>query len=101
MKKAQAMVEYGFLISLLIVAFLAIQAYLTRGIQGKLQEASDQTADQYGHGVTDSVEQVHARTSVVEITVPGWGSPKTFINTHGSISTTSHRGVASLEQTWP
>jgi len=111
MKKAQSVLEYSLLASLFIMAFLAIQVYLARAIQGKFQESSDQVFDQYGRGTdpikrptqeaADKLDQAHTQNRVFEITIPGLGSPKTFIRTRGSFSQATQEGAISLEQTRP
>ena len=101
MRRAQFVIEYALVIGVVAIGFLGIQTYLTRGVQGKLQTATDQMSDQYGHGVSDVREHSQALADVWEITFPGWGSPTTRTLTNGSSFSTSDRGVACLDETWP
>jgi len=101
MKKAQNVLEYGLLVGLVIMSFLLMQVYVKRSFQGRLQEATDQMADQYGHGVSDVHEYSYSETDTWEITVPGWGAPRTRISTDGSYHSSSELGVLSLDQDWP
>ena len=102
MKKAQSVLEYGFVISLIIVAFLAMQVYLARGMQGRFQEASDEISHQYGHGVSEVDERNHDESRTLTLTLPGFrGAPWTFIRSRGTTSSDYDWGVASLEETWP
>ncbi|MCF7907283.1 MAG: hypothetical protein K9L86_00180 [Candidatus Omnitrophica bacterium] len=101
MRRAQSVIEYALVLGMIVMGFLGIQVYLARGVQGKFQETTDQMADQYGHGVSDVQEHSQASTSVWELTFPGWGSPTTKTWTDGSYSSTSKRGVASLDKNWP
>ena len=49
-KKAQSTLEYAVLIIIVIGALLTIQAYIKRGIQGRLRSASDDIGAQYKSG---------------------------------------------------
>jgi len=103
MKKAQSAIEYSFLISLVIVAFLAMQVYLARSMQGNLQGGRDNLfGNQYGHGVSDVDERIHGQSRTFELTIPGFrGAPHTFIRSRGSTSSKLDWSVAPLEETWP
>ena len=46
-KRGQSTLEYAILIVVVIMALIGIQAYLKRGIQGRLRESSDQIGDQF------------------------------------------------------
>jgi Flp pilus assembly pilin Flp len=45
--RGQSTLEYAILIVVVIVALIGIQAYLKRGIQGRLRDSSDQIGDQF------------------------------------------------------
>lgn len=46
-KRGQSTVEYGLLIAVIVVALLAVNIYLKRGVQGRLRESSDQIGRQF------------------------------------------------------
>lgn len=47
MRKAQSTLEYALLIGVVVGALLAMQTYLKRSIQGRMQIIGDQMGDQY------------------------------------------------------
>lgn len=46
-RKGQNTLEYVLLITAVVVAFLLIQYYLNRGLQGRVREAADNIGDQF------------------------------------------------------
>lgn len=46
-KKGQSTLEYAILIIIIIAALLSLQAYIKRGVQGRLKSATDDIGDQY------------------------------------------------------
>jgi len=46
-KRAQSTLEYALIIAAVIGALLAINAYMKRGVQGRLRESSDQIGKQF------------------------------------------------------
>ncbi len=53
-QKGQSTLEYALIIVVVIAALLAINAYMKRGIQGKLRESIDEVGEQYSAGNTTS-----------------------------------------------
>jgi len=53
-RNGQSTLEYALIIAVVIAAFLAINAYMKRGIQGKLRESIDEIGEQYSAGYTTS-----------------------------------------------
>lgn len=53
-RKAQSTLEYAILILIVIVALLAMQVYLKRGIQGRMRESSENIGQAYSPGYTTS-----------------------------------------------
>lgn len=43
----QTTLEYALMIVVVIIALLAIQIYMKRGVQGKLRESADQLGEQF------------------------------------------------------
>ena len=52
-RKGQNTLEYVLLITAVVVAFIAIQHYLGRGLQGRVREASDNIGSQFDAEVAD------------------------------------------------
>ncbi|VAX37515.1 hypothetical protein MNBD_UNCLBAC01-568 [hydrothermal vent metagenome] len=53
-QKGQTVLEYAILLVIIMGAFLAISAYLKRGIQGRWKSAADNLGDQYDPRTADS-----------------------------------------------
>ena len=47
MKKGQTTIEYAMVLVVVIGAFIAIQNYMKRGVQGRWRDAVDTLGDQY------------------------------------------------------
>jgi hypothetical protein len=62
--------EYAILILIVIVALLAMQTYLKRGVQGRVRESTDNIGEAYSPGYTNS-EFVLTSTSTTHETVEG------------------------------
>ena len=55
-RKGQNTLEYVLLITAVVAAFLAIQYYLNRGLQGRVREASDNIGGQFDAPVTEGYQ---------------------------------------------
>jgi hypothetical protein len=64
-KSGQSTLEYAILVLIVIVAFLAMQTYLKRGIQGRVRESTDNIGEAYSPGLTTSNFhlETHAETT--------------------------------------
>lgn len=51
-KMGQSTLEYAILVVVVIMALIAIQAYLKRGIQGRMRDSADQIGEQFAPGDT-------------------------------------------------
>jgi|GEM_PF-895351 len=60
----QVFIEYTVLIVCIIMALIAMQAYLKRGIQGKLRDSADQIGSQYEPGNTESDFTITSKSSI-------------------------------------
>lgn len=68
-RKAQSTLEYAVLISIVVAAFLAMQIYMKRGVQGKLRSAADQIGDQFdAHKTSSTYTTQKTGTTVEEVT---------------------------------
>ena len=52
-KRGQSTLEYAILVVVVIMALVAIQAYLKRGIQGRMRDSADQIGDQFSPEFTE------------------------------------------------
>lgn len=78
-KKAQSTLEYAVVIAVVVAALIAMQAYVKRGMQGKLKQSSDDIGEQYSPGRTLEDTTVKSDiTSEETVTVEG-GLPTTSI----------------------
>jgi len=69
-KKAQTSIEYVVLLVILMGAFLGIQNYLKRGLQGRWKLSVDELGDQYDPRTTNgSVRHVIMANSTTDIFV--------------------------------
>jgi len=66
-KKGQSTLEYAVLIVVIIVALIAMQTYLKRGIQGRVRESSDQIGEQFSPGYTTSNRTMSTFSNSTEV----------------------------------
>ncbi|MFH1622307.1 MAG: hypothetical protein ABIA97_04210 [Candidatus Omnitrophota bacterium] len=52
-KRGQSTLEYAILVVVVIMALIGIQAYLKRGISGRMRESADQIGDQFSPDFTE------------------------------------------------
>ncbi len=86
-KKAQSTLEYAILIAVVVGALIGMQTYVKRGLQGRLQEATDQVGGQFEPGTTSSTSRV--------VTAPS--SSVTEVDA-GSVRVESSGGETSREE---
>lgn len=65
--RGQSFLEYSILIACIILALLAMQTYLKRGIQGKLRESADQIGAQYEPTKTSSDFTISSKSSITTV----------------------------------
>ncbi|MDD5246486.1 MAG: hypothetical protein PHS09_03730 [Candidatus Omnitrophica bacterium] len=51
-RKAQSTLEYAILVAVVVAALITMRTYMKRGVQGKLQDASNEIGSQYASGTT-------------------------------------------------
>ena len=66
-RKGQNTLEYVLLVTAVVVAFVAIQYYLHRGLQGRVRDASDNIGNQFDAPDT-TTNYTTVRTSVMRET---------------------------------
>ncbi|UCC95658.1 MAG: hypothetical protein JSW40_02635 [Candidatus Omnitrophota bacterium] len=94
-KKGLSVLEYAFLIAVVVGVLITMQVYLKRSIGGRLQVAGDMLGDPYAYGLTDLHEHFSSHTWVREWKFPG---PADVIKTRGSFHYESERKLRPLEE---
>ncbi len=96
--KAQSTLEYALLITVVVGALLAMQNYLKRSIQGRMQIIGDQMGDQYSPTDTYREENMFVRQNqIIENTSGGLNSTTLTNTTGGHQEMNSYREVGNLE----
>lgn len=70
-RKGQNSLEYVLLITAVVVAFLGIQHYLNRGLQGRVRDAADSIGSQFDAQATASSFTTTRSSNVTETTIAG------------------------------
>ncbi len=107
-RKSQSTLEYALLITVVVGGLLAMQNYLKRSIQGRMQIIGDQMGDQYSPGgLTTRNETTNvSHDTINEVTTGGPGAAgvsgyTTTTITGGHQQSRSNRAVGDLDQeTW-
>lgn len=69
-QKGQSPLEYAVIIAVVVGAFLAMQKYMERGLQGRLRSSTDQIGPQYSAGNTTATYQT---TNAKQVAVETFG----------------------------
>ena len=94
-RKGQNTLEYVLLITCVVVAFLAIQHYLGRGLQGRVREASDNIGSQFDVEDAD-IDYLTVRQSIVEEeTLAAGGTSSTLID---EVEITTRTGTEIIDE---
>ncbi len=98
-KRGQSVLEYVILIIVVIAAFVTLQAYVKRGLQGRIKSATDDIGEQFttSNGVNYH-KTVRSTTSSFENSLAG--STNTTSNT-ASNTTRSVTLPAANAEYWP
>lgn len=67
-KEGQTVLETAILFVILVFAFIAMQVYLKRGIQGRLRSSADSIGEQYDSAATTSDFIMNRRSNVTTTT---------------------------------
>lgn len=70
-RKGQNTLEYVLLVTAVVVAFLLIQYYLNRGLQGRMREASDNIGGQFDADVTAGNYKITRSSTTTETDLAG------------------------------
>jgi uncharacterized protein (UPF0333 family) len=102
-KSGQSTLEYAILILIVIVALLAMQTYLKRGVQGRMRESSDNIGEAYSPGYTTSSFTLTTDASTTETFVGavGGGEQTTTLNNRDDTRTGTENIPAYTDEYWP
>jgi uncharacterized protein (UPF0333 family) len=95
-KKAQSTLEYAVIIAVVVGALLAMQAYIKRGISGRLRTASDDIGEQFSAGYSNITLSTNTTMSTNE-TATGGALPLTTTVTTQSQNRQSAEDVLALK----
>lgn len=99
MRKAQSTLEYALLIGVVVGALLAMQTYLKRSIQGRMQIIGDQMGDQYDpDGTYREENMVVNNAQIIETTTDGFTPTTRTEITGGFQQMNSVREVQAMEE---
>jgi uncharacterized protein (UPF0333 family) len=76
-KRGQSTLEYAILVVVVIMALIAIQAYLKRGIQGRMRESADQIGEQFSPTDTSYNFTTRSHSNTTE-TQDAWSTTTTY-----------------------
>lgn len=89
-KKGQTSIEYAVLLIIIIGAFIGIQNYMKRGVQGRWKAAVDELGDQYDPRTAD--------TSLKQTLYTNTNTTIVALNTYGGYWTKRTDDTISREQ---
>ena len=78
-KRGQSTLEYAILVVVVIMALVAIQAYLKRGIQGRMRDSADQIGDQFSPEFTEYNYTTKSHTKTNE-TQDAWTTTAKYLD---------------------
>jgi Flp pilus assembly pilin Flp len=94
-KRGQSTLEYAVLIVVIIGALLAMQAYIKKGVQGRLKSAADDIGDQFSPGNTNEVRHTN-RDSVTFESFNAGNSTSNLLSE--STNATSNSAIVNVDQ---
>lgn len=98
-RKAQSILEYSVITTVVIAALIAIQAYVKRGLQGKLKATSDDIGEQYSPGITTSHIEVASDYTSTETLLRG-GHTTTEISAQSEVKTGNETVGSEADEYW-
>ena len=74
-RRGQSTLEYGVIIGVVVAALIAVQAYVKRGLQGKMRQATNEIGEQYSPGNTTSSYTTETKVESNESTAADASDP--------------------------
>jgi hypothetical protein len=97
-KKAFSVLEYSFLIAMVVGALLGMQVYLKRSMQSQLQATGDTLADPYSFGLTNLNENFRSHSRSTAWAFPGPVNITRTYDAHWSVRSDRTLGPLSTEE---
>ena len=94
-KRAQGSLEYTIIITIVVAAFLLMQVYYKRSIQGRWRSSADDIGDQYSPGVTTGTSISNRTGSSTEIV--NAGSLSSAVSSNSDTNITDNVPIAANE----
>ena len=94
--KGQSTLEYAVLIIIIIGALLSIQAYIKRGIQGRLKQATDDVGEQFSVGNQNYLRTVNSQSSTRDTFINGQSVSAILGNE--TVNVTSFSNIINVQQ---
>ncbi|HLD70013.1 MAG TPA: hypothetical protein VJA17_04530 [Candidatus Omnitrophota bacterium] len=94
--KGQSTLEYAVLIIIIIGALLSIQAYIKRGVQGRLKQATDDVGEQFSVGNQNSLRNVHSKSTTRDTFMNG--QSESAIIGDEIVNVTSFSNIINVQQ---
>lgn len=96
-RKAQSTLEYGVVIAVVVAALVAMQAYVKRGLQGKIKESADQIGEQFSPEHTSGTITTSTTSESTEnVTIDSQGRPVTVSNSSQNQTQNLQHNVEAL-----
>jgi uncharacterized protein (UPF0333 family) len=96
-KKGQSTLEYAVVIAVVVAALVAMQAYVKRGLQGKLRASTDEIGDQFSPNHTGVYHNSNSHVSSTEnVYTSATSNPITYSTSNQSHNTFQHDTVNTL-----
>lgn len=99
-KKAQSTLEYAVIIAVVVAALIAMQAYLKRGLQGKIKQSSDDIGEQFSPGQTTANTSITSNVSSTEKVTVADEKPTTATTSTQSQNRTHSESVGAEKDEW-
>jgi hypothetical protein len=98
-RRGQSTLEYVVLIIIIIGALLSLQAYIKRGIQGRLKQATDDIGDQFSVGNTNVQHKTTTTSYTSETNMKGQAQSK-LLNNEKTITNDSSYIINTESEWW-
>jgi len=98
-RKGQSTLEYAVIIAVVVAALVGMQAYIKRGLQGKMKESTDQIGEQFSPGHTSMNSTITSNTFTTEnVEIDSSGRPITKSFSQQTQNRDIRENVGSLNQ---
>ena len=94
--KGQSTLEYAVLIVIIIGALLSIQAYIKRGVQGRLKQATDDVGEQFSVGNQNYLRIVNSHSNTRDTFING--QSESNLLTPEIVNVTSFSNIINVQQ---